>query len=153
MSSSTQQRKIKDPNVLKCSTDQVKKFVFVHEKDFLCEFLPKMETYKKKRDRVLKLKRKLPPKMYLKHLQSLREELLSDVSILKKKYSKEVTDKYEPNELQNKDNLTEKEKKKLNMQKKMMEQKMKIKKLKEEFKGNFEFFKADVQIGQNKNGK
>lgn len=152
MSSSTQQRKIKDPQTLRCSTDIVKKFVFIKEKDFLCEFLPSTETYKSKRDRLYKLKRKLPPKMYLKHLQAFREELLNDISVLKRKYTPSITEKYEKKEKPVNLNQSESEKKKLQKQKKIKEYNMKIKKLREEFKGNFDFFKADIQLGNNKDG-
>ena len=156
MNVSSKQKKIKDPCVLRCSKDNVNKFSFIKEKDFLCEYLPQLETYKKKQERIKKLKRKLPPKIYLKHLQSLRSELISDLSLLKKEYSPQVTKKYETLSKQQSledPNLKENEKKKLKRQQKMREQKEKIKKLKEEFTGTFEFFKADVQIGENRDGK
>ena len=154
-SNNSKPKKIKDPSVLQCSNDSVKKFVFLKEKDFLCEFLPTIESYKAKQTKIHKLKRKLPEKIYLKYLQSFREQLISDLSLLKKEYSPQITEKYEdkPDEPEANKNLSEAQKKKLKRQRKMIEQQNKIRKLKQEFKGNFEFFKADVQIGKNKSGK
>jgi hypothetical protein len=155
-SNNSQPRKIKDPSVLRCSNDNVKSFVFLKEKDFLCNYLPTIQEYKKKQEHIQKLKRKIPAKIYLRYLQSFREQLMSDLSLLKKDYSDKVVKKYEEKEKKDAEadkNLSQGQQKKLKLQKKMIEQQHKIKKLKEEFKGNFDFFKADVQIGKSKNGK
>ena len=146
----SKQRKIKDLSVNRCSDANVKNFEFVQEKDFLCQFLPKMDFYNKKNDQILKLKRKLSSKIYLKYLQSFKEQLLSDLSLLKKEYSPEVIKKYEEGLQEegaiNDHGISEEKQKQI-------KQKQKIEKIKEDFQGNFDFFKADVQIGKHKNGK
>ena len=149
---SNEQRKIKDPSVRRCSQNQVKNFVFLKEKDFLSEYLPTLDEYKKKQTRLLRSSKKLPPEMYLRQLQAFREQLLSDVSLLKKKYSKKVTQKYEAPKQNTAKPLSEAERKKQEKQQKMAEQQAKVRKLREEFKGDFDFFKADVQLRDDKGG-
>lgn len=143
---SNEQRRIKDPCVLKCSTDKVKQFKFIRNKDFLYDYMSTMKDYKKKREKLTKLARKLPSIMYLKLLQSLRCELMSDLALLKENFSDKIVKKFDNKEnSKNKKNVEDKSNKAKNNQRRLEIQEN-LKKFEKDFKSDFDFFKGNVEF-------
>lgn len=134
MSLNSKNTQIQESSYPHCSSDKVKNFTFVDERDFLIDFMKDPQTYKNDYAKIEKLNNKFSSDLYLKHLQTFKETLMNELIVLKsKKIEKKKIEKidYSQNRL-----------KQIYLQN--------LNKPKNESKEeNFKFFKAKLEVGPN----